>query len=165
MALLMEKGRRGQINLLLGNYRRALTDAEDSIKLCSTNVKALYRVAKAYFALNLLPESTLHCQNGLKHDPSNEELKKLLRQIESKKMEHEQRSSSFQGYIRAIESRGLKIGKAMYQELTGLRKPVLDKNNILNWPVLLLYAEKAARLCHGIRNTISLVKLLNYTMK
>ena len=37
--------------------------------------------------------------------------------------------------------RGLKIGSASYQELTGLRKPVLDKNNILHWPVLLLYAE------------------------
>ncbi|VVA15947.1 PREDICTED: tetratricopeptide [Prunus dulcis] len=138
------------VNLLLGNYRRALTDAEDSIKLCSTNVKALYRAAKAYFALNLLLESTLHCQNGLKHDPSNEELKKLLRQIESKKMEHEQREAQAHVYffvetmhdlVSAIESRGLKIGKAMYQGLTGLRKPVLDKNNILHWPVLLLYAE------------------------
>lgn len=29
----------------------------------------------------------------------------------------------------------------MYQELTGLKKPVLDKDNILHWPVLLLYAE------------------------
>ncbi|MCI12842.1 tetratricopeptide repeat protein 4, partial [Trifolium medium] len=37
--------------------------------------------------------------------------------------------------------RGLKIGKAMYRELTGLKKPVLDKSNILHWPVLLLYAE------------------------
>lgn len=46
-----------------------------------------------------------------------------------------------QDLVSAIESRGLKIGKAMYQELTGLRKPVLDKNNILHWPVLLLYAE------------------------
>ncbi|CAB4291395.1 unnamed protein product [Prunus armeniaca] len=84
---------RVHVNLLLGNYRRALTDAEYSIKLCSINVKALCRASKACFALNLLPESTLHCQNGLKHDPSNEELKKLLRQIESKKMEHEQREA------------------------------------------------------------------------
>ncbi|PQQ10321.1 tetratricopeptide repeat protein 4 homolog [Prunus yedoensis var. nudiflora] len=139
---------RAHVNLLLGNYRRALTDAEDAIKLCSTNVKALYRAAKASFALNLLPESTMHCQNGIKHDPINEELKKLLRQIESKKMEHEQREaqvskaiSEAKDLVSAIKSRGLKIGKAMYQELTGLRKPVLDKNNILHWPVLLLYAE------------------------
>ncbi|BBG96148.1 Tetratricopeptide repeat-like superfamily protein [Prunus dulcis] len=145
---------RAHVNLLLGNYRRALTDAEDAIKLCSTNVKALYRAAKASFALNLLPESTLHCQNGIKHDPSNEELKKLLRQIESKKMEHQQREaqvskaiSEAKDLVSAIKSRGLKIGKAMYQELTGLRKPVLDKNNILHWPVLLLYAEVMSKSC------------------
>lgn len=29
----------------------------------------------------------------------------------------------------------------MYQELIGLKKPLLDKDNILHWPVLLLYAE------------------------
>jgi len=46
-----------------------------------------------------------------------------------------------QELVSAIENRGLKIGKAMYRELTGLRKPLLDKSNILHWPVLLLYAE------------------------
>lgn len=46
-----------------------------------------------------------------------------------------------QKLVSAIVHRGLKIGNATYQELTGLRKPVLDKNNILHWPVLLLYAE------------------------
>ncbi|XP_020409185.1 tetratricopeptide repeat protein 4 homolog [Prunus persica] len=126
-------------------YTRAINQ-----QALSDSDTALYRAAKAYFALNLLLESTLHCQNGLKHDPSNEELKKLLRQIESKKMEHEQREAQANVYffvetmhdlVSAIESRGLKIGKAMYQGLTGLRKPVLDKNNILRWPVLLLYAE------------------------
>lgn len=29
----------------------------------------------------------------------------------------------------------------MYQELTGVKKPVLDKDKIIHWPVLLLYAE------------------------
>lgn len=46
-----------------------------------------------------------------------------------------------QGLVSAFEHRGLRIGKAMYQELTGLKKPKLDKNNILHWPVILLYAE------------------------
>lgn len=46
-----------------------------------------------------------------------------------------------QHLVSAIENRGLKIGKAVFQELTGLRKPILDTNNILHWPVLLLYAE------------------------
>lgn len=48
---------------------------------------------------------------------------------------------TMQDLFSAIESRGMKLGKAMYRELTGLRKPVLDKNNMLHWPVLLLYAE------------------------
>ena len=46
-----------------------------------------------------------------------------------------------QACLSAFENRGVKIGKAMYRELTGLKKPVLDQNNILHWPVLLLYAE------------------------
>lgn len=46
-----------------------------------------------------------------------------------------------QSILSAIEDRGLKIGKAMFRELTGLRKPVLDKNNILHWPVVLVYPE------------------------
>ena len=50
-------------------------------------------------------------------------------------------NKTIQEIVSAIENRGLKIGKAMFQELTGLKKPVLDKNNILHWPVLLLYAE------------------------
>lgn len=33
---------RAHVNLLLGNNRRALTDAEEAIKLCSTNVKVGY---------------------------------------------------------------------------------------------------------------------------
>lgn len=33
------------------------------------------------------------------------------------------------------------MGKPMFGELVGLRKPVLDKNKILHWPALLLYAE------------------------
>lgn len=46
-----------------------------------------------------------------------------------------------QHLVSAIENRGLKIGKAVFQELTGLRKPLVDVNKILHWPVLLLYAE------------------------
>lgn len=33
---------RAHVNLLLGNYRRALQDAEEAIKLCPTNVKVVF---------------------------------------------------------------------------------------------------------------------------
>ncbi|KAM3731212.1 hypothetical protein ACB098_12G145600 [Castanea mollissima] len=139
---------RAHVNLLLGNYRRALMDAEEAIKLCPTNVKALYRAAKASLSLNLLVEVKSFCEKGLEHDPNNKELKKLAEEIDLRRLEHEQREAQVsravagaKDLVSTIEDRGLKIGKAMFQELTGLRKPTLDNNNILHWPVLLLYAE------------------------
>ncbi|MQL81336.1 hypothetical protein Taro_013784 [Colocasia esculenta] len=139
---------RAHVNLLLGNYRRALTDAEQAIKLSPTNVKAHYRAAKASFSLNLLTEAASFCKSGLEQSPSNEELKKLALQIDLRWQEVENHRLQVAGAISAakdlacaIESREYKLGRAMYQELTGLRKPVLDKNSILHWPVLLLYAE------------------------
>lgn len=48
---------------------------------------------------------------------------------------------NMQDLVSAFEDRGLKIGKAMFRELTGLKKPYLDKSNILHWPVLMLYPE------------------------
>ncbi|XP_007050119.2 PREDICTED: tetratricopeptide repeat protein 4 homolog isoform X1 [Theobroma cacao] len=139
---------KAHVNLLLGNYRRAVTDAQDAIKLSPANVKAYYRAAKACLSLNLLSEAKSYCESGIGKDPSNEELKKLAKQIDLKKMVQEQREAQVskalvqaKDLVSAIEGRSLKIGKAMYRELTGLRKPELDKNGILHWPVLLLYAE------------------------
>ncbi|XP_022159856.1 tetratricopeptide repeat protein 4 homolog isoform X2 [Momordica charantia] len=139
---------RAHVNLLLGNYRRALNDAEEAINLCPTNIKAIYRAAKASLSLNLLDEAKSYCVSGIKCDPNNVEIKKIEEQIDSLKSEQEQREAQVrkaiaeaEKLVSAIVHRGLKIGKATYQELTGLRKPVLDKNNILHWPVLLLYAE------------------------
>ncbi|CAD5311685.1 unnamed protein product [Arabidopsis thaliana] len=139
---------RSHVNLLLGNYRRALTDAEESMRLSPHNVKGVYRAAKASMSLDLLNEAKSYCEKGIENDPSNEDMKKLLKLVNSKKQEKEQHEAQAsqavveaKACLSAIENRGVKIGKAMYRELTGLKKPMLDKNNILHWPVLLLYAE------------------------
>uniref|UniRef100_A0A0A0LDZ3 Uncharacterized protein n=1 Tax=Cucumis sativus TaxID=3659 RepID=A0A0A0LDZ3_CUCSA len=139
---------RAHVNLLLGNYRRALNDAEEAINLCPTNIKAIYRAAKASLSLNLLDEAKSYCVSGIRCDPNNVEIKKIESQIDSLILEQEQREAlvtkaiaEAEKLVSAVVHRGFKIGNATYQELTGLRKPVLDKNNILHWPVLLLYAE------------------------
>ncbi|KAH7839043.1 hypothetical protein Vadar_034190 [Vaccinium darrowii] len=139
---------RAHVNLLLGNYRRALTDAEEAIKLCPTNIKALYRAVKASMSLNLLSEAKQYCEKGLQQSPENDELRKLAKQIDLRRSECERHESQIskavavaEGIVSAIEDRNLKIGKASFRELTGLKKPVLDEDNILHWPVLLLYAE------------------------
>ncbi|XP_072072246.1 uncharacterized protein [Arachis hypogaea] len=139
---------RAHVNLLLGNHRRALTDAQQALNLSPSNIKAIYRAVKASLSLNLLAEAQDFCRKGLELDPNNEEFKRLDQQIRTKISEKEKREAEVskaileaKELVSAIENRGLKIGKAIYRELTGLKKPVLDKNNILHWPVLLLYAE------------------------
>ncbi|GMP90531.1 hypothetical protein CsSME_00041614 [Camellia sinensis var. sinensis] len=84
---------RAHVNLLMGNYRRALVDAEEAIKLCPTNIKALYRAVKASLSLNLLSEAKQYCEKGLQQSPDNEELRKLDRQIDSQKSEDERREA------------------------------------------------------------------------
>ncbi|KAD6120049.1 hypothetical protein E3N88_11320 [Mikania micrantha] len=139
---------RAHVNLLLGNYGRALSDSEEAIKLSPTNVKAFYRAAKASLSLSKLVEAKAFSEKGLAQNPDNEELKKLNKQINLQISEFQQREvqvsqalKTAKDLVSAIEERGLKIGKALFQELTGLKKPILDKDCILHWPVLLLYAE------------------------
>ncbi|XAR61034.1 hypothetical protein NMG60_11034612 [Bertholletia excelsa] len=139
---------RAHVNLQLGNNRRALMDAEEAIKLCPTNIKALYRAAKASLLLNMLSEAKQYCEKGLQQSPDNEELRKLVRQIDLLKSESERHEAQISEAVAAakciysaIKDRRLNFGKASFQELTGLKKPILDKDKILHWPVLLLYAE------------------------
>lgn len=40
---------RAHVNLLLGNYRRALSDSEEAIKLCPTNVKVVISCWMGYY--------------------------------------------------------------------------------------------------------------------
>ncbi|KAF7074695.1 hypothetical protein CFC21_079527 [Triticum aestivum] len=139
---------RAHVNLLLGNHRRALDDAEQAVRLSPSNLKAHYRAAKAALALDQLPQAASFCRRGLEHDPANEELKKFLAQVEAQQRERDlkrakvaQAISAAKDLAAAIEKRGLRLGKAAYQELTGVKKPTLDEQGVLHWPVLLLYPE------------------------
>lgn len=139
---------RAHVNLMLGNNRRALMDAEQAIKLCPTNVKAYYRAAKAAFSLELMVEAELFCNSGLEKSPTNEEMKKLYVCINSRRKENEHKKNELLKIVNtakelasAFRTRGLKLGRAMYQELTGVKMPLLDESGILRWPVLFLYPE------------------------
>uniref|UniRef100_A0A803LAD2 Uncharacterized protein n=1 Tax=Chenopodium quinoa TaxID=63459 RepID=A0A803LAD2_CHEQI len=157
---------RAHVNLLLGNNRRALEDAEQAVKLSPTNVKAIYRAAKASFALDMLKEAITYCEQGLELSPDNEDLKKLVKLASGKLAEREKHEAEVAKALRgakdllsAFEDRGLKIGKAMFRELTGLKKPVLDKSKILHWPVVLLYPEVGSSVC------LSKTRILHYLLE
>ncbi|GJN23301.1 hypothetical protein PR202_gb10937 [Eleusine coracana subsp. coracana] len=95
---------RAHVNLLLGNHRRALDDAEQATRLSPSNVKAFYRAAKAALALDLLTDAASFCRRVLEQDPANEELKKLLSQVETRQSEQECQRAKVAKAITAAKS-------------------------------------------------------------
>ncbi|KAF9547890.1 hypothetical protein EC957_007617 [Mortierella hygrophila] len=66
---------RAACNLHFGNYRKVLTDCAHALKLNPKNVKALFRSAKALFALEMFPEALDCCEHALLNDPDNQPVK------------------------------------------------------------------------------------------
>ncbi|KAG0325645.1 hypothetical protein BGZ99_000356 [Dissophora globulifera] len=66
---------RAACNLHFGNYRKVLTDCGHALKLNPKNVKALFRSAKALFALEMFPEAIDCCDHALSSDPDNQAVK------------------------------------------------------------------------------------------
>ncbi|KAL5218634.1 hypothetical protein ABZP36_019318 [Zizania latifolia] len=104
---------RAHVNLLLGNHRRALDDADRAVRLSPSNVKAYYRAAKAALALSLLLEAASFCRQGLEQDPANEELKKLIAQVDTQQREQDrQRAKAAQAVSAAKAGVGTVLSKS-----------------------------------------------------
>ncbi|GJM96626.1 hypothetical protein PR202_ga13485 [Eleusine coracana subsp. coracana] len=123
---------------------------EQAIRLSPSNVKLgiLTGRRRRRWRLTCCQTRRLSAGGVLEQDPANEELKKLLSQVETRQREQERHRAKVAKAITAakdlagaIEKRGIKLGKASYQELTGVKKPKLDDQGVLHWPVLLLYPE------------------------
>ncbi|KAG0217173.1 hypothetical protein B0O80DRAFT_452899 [Mortierella sp. GBAus27b] len=66
---------RAACNLPLENYRMVLTDCSKALKLNPKNVKALFRSAKALFALEMYVEAIDCCEHALGIEPDNQAIK------------------------------------------------------------------------------------------
>ncbi|XP_024540503.1 tetratricopeptide repeat protein 4 homolog [Selaginella moellendorffii] len=135
---------RAHVNLLLGNYRRALNDAEQAIELNPTNVKAYFRGSKAALELDLLERASQLCTKALDVEPHNLELRNLKDQAETRLKRSNERKihvKEAEDFVTCLEQRHVKLGSHLYKELCGAKKPWLDTSNVLHWPVLLLYGE------------------------
>ncbi|KAK3818840.1 MAG: hypothetical protein J3Q66DRAFT_312606 [Benniella sp.] len=74
---------RAACNLQLGNFRMVLTDCSKALKLNPTNVKALFRSAKALAALEMYTESIDCCTHALKVEPNNQSIKEEMGKIQA----------------------------------------------------------------------------------
>lgn len=66
---------------------------------------------KAALALDLLQEAVSFCRRGLEQDPANEELKKLLSQVEAKLSEQERQRAKVAQAIAAAKVSSSQTGK------------------------------------------------------
>ncbi|GBG63184.1 hypothetical protein CBR_g36953 [Chara braunii] len=139
---------RAQVNLLLGNNRRAFEDAVQAVKHNPENVKAYFRGAKAALALDVLDGAADCCAKGLSKDQNNVELQKLQVTISEKRAKKELEArkeaasrAAAERIVNALSKRKVKIGPEAFREWTGGKRPWLDSDEILHFPVVLLYGE------------------------
>lgn len=80
---------RAACNLELKNYRKCINDCIEGLKFDPKNVKAYYRMAKAFFTIDKIDEALSALEFSLGLDPTNAASKALMTKIQNKKHELE----------------------------------------------------------------------------
>jgi tetratricopeptide (TPR) repeat protein len=102
-----------------GNYRKAVEDCEECLKINSQNEKAYYRGAKACVEAKRWEKAIEFCEAALKIKPSKsirllkEEAEKSLKrqkEIEAEKLEYERQKKQIPKQImKMLQERGIKV--------------------------------------------------------
>lgn len=82
---------RAACNLELQNYGRVLSDCSKCLAINPQNVKALYRSAKALFALDRLIEAIDCCDHALVVDPENKAVEEVKEKAVNRKNMQEEK--------------------------------------------------------------------------
>lgn len=75
---------RAACNLELKNYRRCINDCKECLSRQPKNVKALFRAAKAYFAIGIFDDALKVLQFAISIDDKNAAVNQLLKNVEEK---------------------------------------------------------------------------------
>ncbi|EFJ45969.1 hypothetical protein VOLCADRAFT_105761 [Volvox carteri f. nagariensis] len=144
---------RAHVELMLGNFRKALDDSLAAKKLDPGNLKALFRGAKAALKLGLWEQCLQLCEEGLRHVPTNTGVPPPLhpQEASSKLEERRQREERIaaqaeaeaapaRALAEALMTRGHKMTRPQVS-LGSRTKATLNPDGSLTWPVLLMYPE------------------------
>ncbi|KAI8146367.1 hypothetical protein BJV82DRAFT_510627 [Fennellomyces sp. T-0311] len=143
---------RAAVNLELENYGRVLRDCAKCLELNPKHVKALYRSARALFALDRLDEAHDCCEHALAVDPDNAIVKdvkqkiiKRKEQVEARKQQKEekerQEKEKKERLEQAFKDRKIKFD-IKDREVREKANIELDpETNTLSWPVFFLYPQ------------------------
>jgi tetratricopeptide (TPR) repeat protein len=147
---------RAACNLELRNYRRCINDCKLALAKDPTNVKAVYRSARAYLAVDKIDEALDIASYGLSLDPSNLTLlsvsqsatnrKNTLAELQRKKEAEQRLREQKQNNLKmGLESRNLTVintGHKQEESLQGLKVVLeddLDPGSALTFPLIFLY--------------------------
>ncbi|EXJ80623.1 hypothetical protein A1O3_06907 [Capronia epimyces CBS 606.96] len=146
---------RALCNLELKNYRSTTLDCAAALRINPSNVKAHYRSASALLALDKVLEALDVGSRGLKIDPDNTALKKLLEQIRTRAKAKEEQDRCRQAELRrrqqekgtleaALKARKIQVrGSTQPPNLEDaeirLSPDPLSPTSLLEFPVMLLY--------------------------
>ncbi|KAL6779418.1 CNS1 [Auxenochlorella protothecoides x Auxenochlorella symbiontica] len=143
-------GNRAHVSLLLGNYRNALEDARAALKADPTFVKAYWRGAKAAAGLRRWEECRYLCEEGLGLDADNADLARLRQRCsdeertDAQRAEEEKRRAAekrapARHLATAMLEKGWRVGRPQFS--VGNRKPSIDADGAIHWPVIFFYPE------------------------
>ncbi|KAF9101826.1 hypothetical protein BGX27_011321 [Mortierella sp. AM989] len=104
---------RAACNLHFGNYRKVLTDCAQALKLNPKNVKALFRSAKALYALEMYPEAIDCCEHALISDPDNQPVKDEMAKIKAEFEHKEKIKREKEERERKIREKKMKVEAAL----------------------------------------------------
>ncbi|KAI9312980.1 hypothetical protein BX666DRAFT_2030864 [Dichotomocladium elegans] len=143
---------RAAVNLELGNYGRTLQDCAKCLELNPKHVKALYRSARALFALDRIVEAEDCCEHALAIESDNAAVKAVHQKVLARKEQLETRQRQKEEKEREEQEKKLKLEQAFKDRNIRFHitdKEVREKSNIqldpetntLSWPVFFLYPE------------------------
>ncbi|KIX03530.1 uncharacterized protein Z518_07083 [Rhinocladiella mackenziei CBS 650.93] len=146
---------RAYCNLKLKNYRSTTVDGAAALRINPSNIKAHYRSASALFALDKVMEALDVASRGVKLDPGNAALQKLLGQIraraktkeaQDRRRLAEQRRKQQEKAVLDATLKARKIRVRMSNEPPNLEDATirlspdpLSPTSLLEFPVMLLY--------------------------
>jgi len=148
---------RAQVNLTLGNNKKALEDAEAAIALNPNAIKSYFRAASAALKTGKWVRCSELCQAGLALDPGAAELEKVAKEaakVQREQEEVEQRALKEQRAAKtaavslamAIAGRGWQLGRSQFSVGTS-SKPTIDEEGMIHWPVVFMYPEVMTNDC------------------
>ncbi|QDZ19146.1 hypothetical protein A3770_02p16640 [Chloropicon primus] len=141
---------RAQMNLTLTNYRSALNDAEEAVRLDGANLKAYFRGVRAALELKEAEKAADLGKRGLTHAKGDREYLDLMKQVdrvardvdEERKLETQQADASLGTAVQfaiLLRQREVKVGLPSFPDIQN--KPYLDEGGVMHWPVIMVYPE------------------------